>query len=119
MDIGVYSALIVEHDGRTTTDTQFCIGEQLTFRCTISIGSYDWIVPPFLNGTTGFGRIPVGESRTDGQFTLSSSGSGNARMSSLQVTVFEGLVGMFTCAETGNVGNMQEAIITVLGEFFL
>ena len=114
MDIGVYSALTVENDGRTTTDREFCIGDQLTFRCTISVGSYDWIVPPFLNGTTGFGRIPTGEFRTDGQFTLSSSGDGDTRMSTLQITVSEGLVGMFICAETGNSGGTsQAATITV------
>ena len=86
------------------------------------MGSYDWIAPPFLNGTTGLGRIPVGESRTDGQFTLSGSGDGTTRTSSLQVTVFEGLVGytMFMCTETGNSGSTsQAATITVLGEFFL
>ena len=119
--VGVDSVLTVERGGMTIADREFCIGEQLTFRCTIEVGSHDWIVLPFLNGTTGFGRIAVGDSRIDGQFFLSSSGTGDSRMSSLQVTVFKGLIGdtMFTCAETGNRGYSQAATITVLGEFFV
>ena len=101
-----------------TANRELCIGEQLIFRCRITVGSYDWIVLPFLDGTNGNGRILVGESRTDGHITLSASGVGAARMSTLQVTLFEGLVGErnISCAETGNRGNSEIVTITVLGE---
>ena len=104
--------------GRTTSDRQFCIGDQLTFRCTIARGSYDWIVTGFLDGIVGNGRITIGTNETVGEFMLSASGVDDARMSSLQVTVFEGLVGgrTVTCREAGTTTGGQSVTIRVLGE---
>jgi len=86
---GADSALIIELEGITTASTQFCIGDQLTFRCTLREGSYDWIFPPILDGTVGNGRITLGSTETVGEFSLSTSGADATRMSTLQVTVFE------------------------------
>ena len=103
-----------------TTDREFCIGDQLTFRCTIAVSSYEWIVTGFLDGTVGNGRIIIGTNETVGEFMLSASGVDAARMSTLQVTVFEGLVGerTVTCRETGTTTGGQSDTITVLGESF-
>ena len=106
----------------TTNNTEFCIGEWLTFRCPLREGSYDWILTYFLDGTVGNGRISTGNTFAAGEFMLSASGveilDTDTRMSSLQVTVFEGLVGMRTvaCRDTGSISNTQSATITVLGE---
>ena len=107
----------------------FCIGEQLTFRCTLSVDSYDWVIPGFLDGTVGNGRITIGKTADGnneavGQFMLSTSGIvaivTDTRKSTLQVTVFEGLVGErnISCGVTGSATNTQSVTITVLlGEF--
>ena len=106
----------------TTNNTEFCIGEWLTFRCPLREGSYDWIITDFLDGTVGNGRVSTGNNMTVGEFMLSASGvqtlDTDTRTSSLQVTVFEGLVGerTVTCGETGSVSSTQSATITVLGE---
>ena len=52
---------------------------------------------------------------------LSASGVDAARMSTLQVTVFEGLVGErnITCRDPGIATGGQSDTITVLGESFL
>jgi len=108
----------VEQDGIATTDREFCIGAQLTFRCTLSEGSYDWIIPSFLNGREGNGKVVIGNTESVGEFVLSASGIDDTRMSTLQVTVFELLVGERTvkCRETGARSNTQVATITVLGK---
>ena len=120
--LGVDSALTVERAGVSTNDTEFCIGEWLTFRCSLREGSYDWIITDFLNGTVGNGRISTGNNIAVGEFMLSASGvqtlDADTRTTSLQVTVFEGLVGerTVTCRETGSISNTQSATITVLSE---
>ena len=120
MDAGVHSALTVERGGVTINDREFCIGEQLTFRCTSRESAYSWIVTGFLDGNVGNGRVLTGANETDGEFMLSASGLNNDRMSTLQVTVFEGLVGerTVTCRESGTTNNGQSAAITVLCESF-
>ena len=92
----------------------------MTFRCTITSSAYDWTVTGFLNGSVGNGRITAGTSGTVGEFMLSASRVDAARMSSLQVTVFEGLVGgrTVTCREAGTTTGEQSDTITVLGGSF-
>ena len=104
----------------TTNEREFCIGDQLTFRCTSRESAYSWIVTGFLNGTIGNGRVLTGANEMDGEFMLSASGINNDRMSTLQVTVFEGLVGerTVTCREGGTTDGGQSVNITVLGESF-
>ena len=104
--------------GLPTTDREFCIGEELIFRCTLTERSYDWIVTSYLDRTSGNGRIEVGANETIGEFLLSASGTDFTRMSTAQITTFEGLVGQrnITCHETGNIYSVQTAMITVLGE---
>ena len=84
------------------------------------MSSYDWTITSFLDGTVGNGRIIIGTSEIVGEFMLSASGADAARMSSLQVTVFEGLIGerTVTCREGGNSTGAQSDTITVLGESF-
>jgi len=105
----------------TTTDRQFYVtkvGTQLTFRCSIRSGLYGWTVPPFLDGTTGKGRVAVGESLINGEFKLLATGNGDSRRSALQVVLFEELQGerTVTCGEIGNFVNNQAINITVLGK---
>jgi len=109
--------LIVERGGEVTNKRIFCIGVHLTFRCTITRSTFEWIVPPFLNGAIGKGRLSVGNSETVGQFMLSASGVDATRMSTLQVTLFEGLVGerTITCREPATTTDAQSTTITVLG----
>ena len=104
----------------TTTDREFCIGDQLTFRCTIAASSYEWRVTGFLGGSMGNGGITSGLNVTVGEFMLSASGIDSARMSTLQVTVFEGLIGerTVTCRVPGISTGGQSDTITVLGESF-
>ena len=40
----------------TTTDREFCIGDQLTFRCTLALSAYEWTVTGFLDGSMGNGE---------------------------------------------------------------
>ena len=120
--VGV-SALTVERGGVTTTVRKFCIGEQLIFRCTSAEPAYAWIVIGFLDGSASNGLIvttEAGTNETVGEFMLSASGINDGRMSSLQVTVFEGLVGerTVTCREGGTTAGGESVRITVLGELF-
>ena len=120
--LGVNSALTVECAGVTTNNAEFCIGERLTFRCPLREGSNDWIITGFLNGTVGNGRISNGNNMAVGEFMLAASGAEtmdtDIRTSTVQVTVFEGLVGerTVTCRETASIINTQSVTITVLGE---
>ena len=104
----------------TTTDTEFCIGEQLTFRCTFAASSYEWTVTGFLDGSMGNGGITSGQNVTVEEFVISTSGIDVARTSTLQVTVFQGLVGerTVTCREPGTTTGGQSDTITLLGESF-
>ena len=104
----------------TTFDREFCIGEQLTFRCTLAESSYDWIITGFLNGTSGNGRVTNGNNEVDGEFMLSASGVNDGRMSTLQVTVFEGLIGerIVTCREASTTIGGQSDNITIIGKPF-
>jgi len=117
--IGAVCNLIIEHGGEVIREREFCIGAELTFTCSLAESAYDWIIPSFLNGTLENGRISVGSSETVGEFMLSASGDGATRMSTLQVTLFEGFVGNrdITCRETGTTIGGQSATITVLGEY--
>ena len=115
---------MVENGGIVTTNREFCIGANLTFKCTIAVGAHDWTVIGFLGGTERNGRVTNGVTKTAGEFTLSAFGiatvNNDTRRSLLQVTIFERLVGKrtVTCQETGNIFNTQKATITVLGELF-
>ena len=111
----------------TTRNRKFCIGEQLTFRSVLAESAYEWIFIGFLNGTAGNGLITTtagGTSETIEEFMLFASGTvamgTDMRMSSLQVTVFEGLVGErnVTCREAFTTTNTQSVSITVFGESF-
>jgi len=115
---GALCNLTVEHDGVITSERQFCVGVQLTFTCTILRSTFDWIFPPFLNGTLRNGRVSLGNTETVGEFTLTASGFNDRRKSTLQVTLFKRLVGdtNVTCVETGTTNNRQSATITVLRE---
>jgi len=95
--IGAVCNLTVERDGMVTNERQFCIGFQLTFRCTLAESAYDWIVSPFMNGVLGnVAATGGGQTVTVGRFLLNGSGVDVGRMSTLQVTLFEGLVGNTT-----------------------
>ena len=102
----------------TTIDREFCIGELLIFRYTLTESSYDWIVTSYLEGTGGNGRITIGANEAIGEFLLSASGTDIARMGKAQLTTFEGLVGQrnVTCQETENIHSVQTAMITVSGD---
>ena len=116
--LGVDSALTIEQGGMTTNESEYCIGAQLTFRCTLAASSYDWVVTGFLDGSVGNGKITIETNETVGEFMLSASGIDDTRMTSLQITVFQGLVGVRTikCRETGTtIGGVSDTI-TVLGE---
>ena len=104
----------------TTTDTEFCIGEQLTFRCTFAASSYEWTVTGFLDGRMGNGAITSGWNMTVDEFVISTSGIDAARMTTVQVTVFDGLVGerTVTCREPCITTGGQSDTITLLGESF-
>ena len=104
----------------TNSDREFCIGEQLTFWCTMAVGSYEWTVTCFLDGTVGNGRITIGTDKTVEEFMLSASGVDAARMSSLQVTVFKGLIGesAVSCRESGITTGGLSDNITILGKSF-
>ena len=119
--LGADSALVVENGGIVTTNREFCIGANLTFKCSIAVGAYEWTVIGFLGGTERNGRVTIGETKTAGEFTLSAVGVATAnndtRRSLLKVTTFQRLVGerTVTCQEIGNNFNTQKATITVLG----
>ena len=104
----------------TTIDREFCIGDQLTFRCTIAASAYEWTVTGFLDGSMGNGAISSGQNMTVEEFVISTSGIDAARMSSLQVTVFEEIAGerTVTCREPGTSAGGKSDTITVLGESF-
>ena len=88
----------------------------MTFICSTPYGGYDWVVLPYLNGTNG--RVTPGQTVTVGMFTLSASGTGAGRRSSLQVAAFSGLSNVtITCREaSGNPNVTETAVVTVLGK---
>ena len=102
----------------TTSQTQFCTGDELVFTCTLTVAAYEWVALPFLDGSLNNGGVTVGATVTVGNITLSASGSGSGRRSTLQVTAFPGLNGVnILCRETGGDPNVNQNInITVLGK---
>ena len=108
-------------DGGITSDREFCIGQQLSFMCSLALSAYEWILPPFLNGTVENGRVVINETGRIGEFTLSAKGTGFERTSSLNVSVFEELVGerVVTCREAsaGPSSVNQSVTITVLSNY--
>ncbi len=102
----------------TSSQTQFCTGDELVFTCTLAVSGYDWVVLPFLNGTSNNGRIALDTTVTVGNFTVSASGTGPTRTSTLQVTAFPGLNGVnILCREAGGDPNVNQSVdITVLGK---
>ncbi len=81
------------------------------------MSGYDWVVLPFLNGTPGNGRVALDTTDTVGNFTVSASGIGPTRTSTLQVTAFPGLNGVnVLCRDSGDPGSSQSVNITVFGK---
>ncbi len=102
----------------TSSQPQFCTGDELVFTCTLTEAAYEWVALPFLDGSWNNGGVTVGATVTVGNITLSASGSGSGRRSTLQVTAFPGLNGVnILCRETGGDPNVNQNInITVLGK---
>ncbi len=102
----------------TSYQPSFCTGDELVFICTLAESSYDWVALPFLDGTPGNGRVTVGTPETVGNFSLSASGTGLGRRSTLQVTAFPGLNGVnILCRESEGDPNVNQSVdITVLGK---
>ncbi len=110
---------MIQSNGETTLQKQFCIGDMLVFTCTLAASGYDWVVPTFLNGAVNNGRVLLGTTETIRGFTLSASGIEPRRRSLLKVTAFPGLNGVnILCRESGYPDVNQIAAITVLGEIF-
>ncbi len=101
-----------------TSQTQFCTGDELVFTCTLAVSGYDWVALPLLDGSSADnGRIALGDTETVGNFTLSASGTGSTRTSTLQVTAFPGLNGVnILCRDSGDPGINQSVDITVFGK---
>ncbi len=108
----------VHSNGVTTSQTQFCTGDELVFTCTLTESAYEWVVPQFLNGFAGNGRVTVPDTETVGNITLTATGTGSGRRSTLQVTAFPGLNGVnILCREFGGDPNVNQNVnITVLGK---
>ncbi len=111
-------SLEIQSNGVTTSQAQFCTGDELVFTCTLAVGGYQWVALPFLDGSVGSGSVASGESDTVGNITLSTSGTGSGRSSTLQVTAFPGLNGAnILCREASGDPNInQNVTITVFGE---
>ncbi len=111
------AALGIQSNGATTSQTQFCTGDELVFTCTLAMSGYDWVALPFLNGTPDNERIALNTTKTVGNFTLSASGSGSGRRSTLQLILFPGLNGVnILYRESGGDPNVNQSVdITVLG----
>ncbi len=112
------SALEIQSNSVKTSETQFCIGDKLVFTCTLTVSAYDWVALPFLNGSTGNGRVLIDSTETVGNITLSASGTGSGRRSTLQVTAFPGLNGVnILCREAGGDPTIyQNVTIRVIGK---
>ncbi len=117
----VCEALVeIQSNGVTTSGTHFCTKDELVFTCTLLVSGYDWVALPFLDGTPGNGRVSLGTTETVGNFTLSASGTGPTRTSTLQVTAFPGLNGVnVLCRDSGDPGYSQSVNITVFGKTFM
>ncbi len=111
------ASLVIQSNGVTTSQTQFCIGDELVFTCTLIVSAYDWVVVPFLDGSPDNGRIALDTTETFGNFTVSASGIGPTRTSTLQVTAFPGLNRVnILCRESGDPGNSQSVNVRVFGK---
>ncbi len=115
------TVLEIQSNGVTTSQTQFCTGDELVFTCTLAVSAYDWVALPFLDGTPSNGRVSLGINEIVGNFTLSASGVGSGRRSTLQVTAFPGLNGVkILCRESGgDPSYIQNITISVLGKNYL
>ncbi len=105
---------MIQSNAVTTSQPQFCTGDELVFTCTLAESAHDWIALPFLDGSVGNGRVILGTTETVGNITLSGSGTGSGRRSTLQVTAFPGLNGVnILCRETnGDLDANQNVDIT-------
>ncbi len=112
------AALEIQSNGVTSSQTQFCTGDELVFTCTFTASLNEWVVLPFLDGTPGNGRIPLDTTETVGNITLSASGTGDGRRSALQVTAFPGLneVNILCREAEGDPNVNQNATIRVIGK---
>ncbi len=112
------SALEIQSNGVKTSQTQFCIGDELVFTCTLAESGYEWVALPFLDRSLGNGRVLVGTTETVGNITLSGSGYGSGRRSTLNVTSFPGLNGVnILCREADGDPNVNQNVsIRVIGK---
>ena len=104
-------------DGVEFTWTGFCVGDNVTFTCTLPLIAHQWNGP-------GFDRVLLATSTSvmggpDDQFTLAVVNySALGIVTSLSVLVYSGLNGAsFNCSDGGLLStNMQTATATVLGK---
>ena len=118
--LGYAATLVVQVNGMSTNRTQFCIGEVLTFVCSLeNIRTFNWRVGSLI-GVIGWFGVP-GEGATYNwrfkMFNITTAASGTNTISTLQVAAFPGLNGtLVTCANAIISAQKQSGIVVVLGK---
>ena len=107
-------------DGVEFTGTGFCVGDNLTFTCTVSSLGHQWRGPS-LSLTINPGSIVPYMDGPDGRFILTRVGSQRSRIiTSLSLIVYFGFDGAtLTCADSLLVvEETQTSTASVLGEVY-
>ena len=105
-------------DGVNFSGTGFCVGDNVTFTCTVPINTHHWSGPG-LSETVGAATVVPFLSGTDNQFILTRVDFQQSIIStSLSLTVYSGFDGVtLVCADGGGGnGDPQNFTATVLGK---
>ena len=119
--LGYTATLVVHVNGMSTNRTQFCIGEVLTFVCSLgNIRLFKWTVGSLISGTDRLIGVAGGGATTTSIFeifNITASSIGTNAISSLQVAAFPGLNGtLVTCANPSDSTQNQSVTLIVLGK---
>ena len=107
----------VYRNGEVTDNIRFCVGQNVTFVCTIPDSVYQWVVDsPYLNDENGFIALNNSITFKRGPFILSAEDSALGRISSLNVVVFETLGTSIGCLGLES-GRQQSIFIDVVGKY--
>ena len=119
--LGWTNPLEVLVDGVEFTGTVFCVGDNVTFTCTVPSVAHQWSGPDDLSVLIGpLSEVPLIRG-TDDRFIWTRVGNQTSGlMTSLSLIVYSGFPGAtLTCSDTIQMNSeTQTATATVLGEVY-
>ena len=101
-------------DGTFTDSARFCVGDNVTFTCTILAPEHQWSVDnPHLDGLNGYVTLSNDTAIQRGPFTITTENGDFGRTSSLHIVLFEGFPNAVGCLGFGSASGTQAQSIPV------